>query len=161
MSIHSADNPSGPGRLPVSSTPLVGRESQVAQVLEILNWPDVSLLTLTGTGGVGKTRLALEVARRLESQFVDGVVFVPLSLLAEASLVLPTIAKALGLRESDRPTVQVVQEFLASRQMLVVLDNFEHLLEAADIVSDVLHASHDVTFLVTSTSASTRGDGRA
>ena len=152
MSIYSADNPNGPGRLPVSSTPLVGRESQVAQVLEILNWPDVSLLTLTGTGGVGKTRLALEVARRLESQFADGVVFVQLSLLAEASLVLPTIAKALGLRESDRPTVQVVQEFLASRQMLVVLDNFEHLLEAAGIVSDVLRASHDVTFLVTSRS---------
>jgi predicted ATPase/DNA-binding CsgD family transcriptional regulator len=152
MPSHLADNPSGSYRLPVQSTPLVGREAEIAQVQEILNWPDVPLLTLTGPGGVGKTRLALEVSERLAGQFADGVVFVPLALVQDADQVLPTLAKALGLRESGRSTVEVVQEFLRGRQMLLVLDNFEHVLDAASVISELIHATHDVTILVTSRS---------
>jgi predicted ATPase/DNA-binding CsgD family transcriptional regulator len=152
MSSHHADKPSGSHRLPVQSTSLVGRVTEVAQVQEILNWPDVSLLTLTGPGGVGKTRLALEVAAHLAGQFADGVVFVPLALVRDADQVLPSIAKALGLRESERPTVEVVQEFLQGRQMLLVLDNFEHVMVAASVVSELMQATRDVTILVTSRS---------
>jgi predicted ATPase/DNA-binding CsgD family transcriptional regulator len=140
-----------PGRLPAPSL-LVGREAQIEAVLEVLNRPEVHLLTLTGPGGVGKTRLALEVARRLEAQFADGIVFVPLAAVNEVAGVLPMLAKALGVLESEGSLMTVIQTFLSSRQMLLLLDNFEHLPEAAALVAEVLSAVQDVTILVTSRS---------
>ncbi|PYE51081.1 LuxR C-terminal-related transcriptional regulator [Deinococcus yavapaiensis] len=136
--------------LPDPMTSLVGREHEVARVRAILNWPQVSLLTLTGPGGVGKTRLAIEVARQLAGQYADGAVFVPLAPVQRHEDVLAVIAQTLGLQESVRPTLDVVGAFLRDRQMLLVLDNFEHVLDAAEDVSALLRAAPDLTVLVTS-----------
>lgn len=139
-------------RLVLPSVPneLIGRERELAQVQQILNWPSVSLLTFTGPGGVGKTRLALEVARRLAPRFQGGAVFVPLAALERPEQVLAAVARALGLQESERNLTEVVGEHLASRSLLLVLDNFEHVLPAAADLASLLSAASNTTMLVTS-----------
>jgi predicted ATPase/class 3 adenylate cyclase len=136
---------------PTSLTPFLGRNTEVAAVTQVLLAPTVHLVTLTGPGGIGKTRIALEAGERVASEFADGAVFVDLAALREPDLVLPAIATALGLREAaGRPLLEVVQGYLAERQMLLLLDNFEHLLDAATVVSDLLVSSPGVKALVTS-----------
>ena len=116
---------------PTSLTPFLGRETR-GRRRDHVRASDARLVTLTGPGGIGKTRIALEVGERVASEFADGVVFVDLAPLREVALVLPAIASALGLREAaGRPLHEVVQGYLAERQILLVLDNFEHLLDAA------------------------------
>jgi predicted ATPase len=137
--------------LPHSLTSLVGRTQEIASLCALLRRDDVRLLTLTGPGGVGKTRLALQLASDHAMAFADGVAFIALAPLRDASLVVPTIAQALGLRDmSSRPLATRLVEVLRPRHQLLVLDNFEHLLDAAPFLVDLLAACPRLTLLVTS-----------
>src|SRR5829696_4251440 len=115
----------GPNNLPVQLTPFLGREEQVARVVDFLSREDVRLLTITGPGGVGKTRVALQAAADVLEDFPDGVWFVDLSVLEDPTLVLPTIAAVLGVREEGRALTGRLAGILSGKRLLLVLDNFE------------------------------------
>ncbi len=118
--------------LPVPLTPLVGREREVATLCALLRDEDVRLLTLTGLGGVGKTRLALQLAHDLANEFADGVAFVFLAPITDPVLVAPTIASVLGVRDAgEAPLSDQLKVFLRDKRVLLVLDNFEQVVEAA------------------------------
>jgi predicted ATPase/transcriptional regulator with XRE-family HTH domain len=137
--------------LPVSLTPLLGREHEVEGIVGLLGQAAVRLLTLTGLGGIGKTRLAIEAARKVEDSFLDGLVFVPLAPLGDATLVMPTLLQVLGLREAAGvPPLEVLCRHLRERKFLLVLDNFEHVAEAAPEVVDLLGSCPNLSVLVTS-----------
>ncbi|MDP9367537.1 MAG: tetratricopeptide repeat protein [Chloroflexota bacterium] len=140
-----------PNNLPAQPTPLVGREREVAAAREKLCRPEVRLLTLTGPGGIGKTRLGLQVAVELIDDLADGVFFVPLGAVREPEGLIPAIAAALGLRETgERPLRAVLAEHLAGRELLLVLDNLEQLLEAAPLVAELLEGAPRLKVLATS-----------
>jgi predicted ATPase/class 3 adenylate cyclase/DNA-binding XRE family transcriptional regulator len=138
--------------LPLQPTLLLGREQQVADVCALLRRDDVRLVTLTGPGGIGKTRLAVQVAAELLDECADGVWYVRLSRLVDADLVVPTIAQTLGLQEaSSQPMAETLREYVADkRHLLLVLDNFEQVVRAASEVAALLAASPGVRVLVTS-----------
>jgi transcriptional regulator with XRE-family HTH domain len=136
---------------PAQPTPLVGREEELAALERLLSDALCRLLTLIGPGGIGKTRLAIEAASRAQARFRHGACFVPLAPVNTASAVVPAIADALGLvlRGQTEPRLQLL-EHLAARQMLLVLDNAEHLLECAGLFAEILARAAGVKLLVTS-----------
>ena len=136
--------------LPAPPTPLVGRRLEVAAVTALFHDEGARLVTLTGPGGTGKTRLALAVAQALEPELQDGAVFVGLAPVSDPDLLLPTIAEMLGVQEGQRPLAQGVSEHLRERRMLLVLDNFEQLLSASPLVADLLAAAPELLVLATS-----------
>jgi predicted ATPase/DNA-binding SARP family transcriptional activator len=139
-----------PAPLPVPPTSLIGRERESDAVARLVDATGIRLVTLVGPGGTGKTRLALRVAERVSKAFPDGVAFVALAPLAQPELVISAVGQALGIRDSSLDATESLARFLAARRMLVVLDNFEHLLEAAPAVGAFLAACPSVTCLVTS-----------
>ena len=137
--------------LPAPPTSFVGREREVAAVAALLRRDGVRLVTLTGPGGVGKTRLAVRVAEELAGAFPDGAAFVALAPVADPDLVAPTLAQALGVRDAgDRPLVERLGDALRDRALLLLLDNFEQVVEAAPLVAGLLAACPRLTVLVTS-----------
>ena len=139
--------------LPVQLTSFVGRDAQLNQLRQLL--ADNRLVTLTGAGGVGKTRLAIQVAAQLAGEFADGAWYVDLAPITDPELVAVTVARALGLPDQPgRSTMDTLLRFVRDRQMLVVLDNCEHLLDAsAELVVALLSAAPGLTFLATSREA--------
>src|SRR2546427_5877234 len=137
--------------LPPLLTPLIGREQQEQAISSFLLRPGVRLLTLTGTGGIGKTRLAQKVAKDLIKEFPHGVCLVQLAPLSDPDLVLPTIAQTLGLRDvEERSLFESLKAFLRDKHLLLLLDNFEQVLQASPALVELLLACPSIKILVTS-----------
>lgn len=147
----SAETAMQPHPLPVPLTGLVGREWLVSRACERLLQSQVRLLTLLGPGGIGKTRLALEIGRRLLGEFAQGVFFVDLSSLTDPAQLLLTLGQTFRLASSSPAEIRMaLKEYLANRQVLLILDNFEQILPAAEVVSELLTAAPGLKILVTS-----------
>jgi predicted ATPase/class 3 adenylate cyclase len=140
-----------PNNLPLQPTLLVGREGEVAEVAERLGGEEVRLLTLTGPGGTGKTRLALQAGADLLEEFDDGVFFVSLATITHPELVPSTIAGSLGLRESaGQSLTETLEGYLHHKHLLLILDNFEQVLEGAPLVGELLGTCPELKVLATS-----------
>ncbi|MEO8287781.1 MAG: tetratricopeptide repeat protein [Chloroflexota bacterium] len=142
--IHAVDMPS-------PRTPFVGREKAIAAVIDLLDGNEVRLVTLTGPPGIGKTRLSMQVADRVNDTFTDGVVFVQLAALDKHHLVLRAIAQAFNLNPATTlPLIDVLKLFFREKHLLMVLDNFEHLIPAGRLLGDLLETCPGLKILVTS-----------
>ncbi len=156
MSVATTSAPAGRTNLPNLLTPLIGRKRDVAEAARLLNNPQVRLLTLTGMGGVGKTRLSIAVAHALVDEFEDGAQFVDLAAVTHPEQVPDAIARVLGKQEDmnmpvpGRTSMQLILESLRDKQTLLLLDNFEQIMGAAPIVADILKACARVKVIVTS-----------
>jgi hypothetical protein len=140
-----------PTNLPVQPNPLIGRKREVAEVVALLRDETVQLLTLTGTGGTGKTRLALQAAAEVLDEFSDGVFFVSLAPVRVPALVIPTVAETLAVREIVGEGIdETLVSYLEQKQMLLILDNFEQILEAGPAIDRLLSRCRRLTLLVTS-----------
>jgi predicted ATPase len=140
--------------LPTQPTSFVGREAEVTQVLAEVRSPEVRLLTLTGPGGIGKTRIAFEVAEHVMGEFRDGMRYVLLGTLTDPQLAMAAIAGVFDVFETPERTVsENLREYLRSKELLLVLDNFEQLIPGAPLIADLLEASAGLKVLVTSRSA--------
>jgi predicted ATPase/class 3 adenylate cyclase len=137
--------------LPLQPAPLIGREKEVAEVCDLLRRNVTRLLTLTGPGGTGKTRLALQAAADLLDDFPDGAFFAPLATVTEAELFLSAIAETLGVWEiGEQPLDESLRDYLSGRRLLLVLDNFEQVLDAAPAVTELLARAPGLKVLATS-----------
>jgi predicted ATPase len=149
----SRDNTADPvlaGTLPVPVTPLVDREQETAEAVDLVVHQGVRLITLTGPGGVGKSRLAIEAAGRLASRFKDGVRFVDLTTVQATDLVPAAIAAGLGLNTSGDRLVSDLVSYLRTKRLLLILDNFEQVTAGGPVVADLLAAGQGLVVLVTS-----------
>lgn len=140
-----------PNNLPIQSTPFVGRKKEISEIIEILKEPECRVLTITGPGGVGKTRIAIQAGAEIIEEFPDGAFLVPLELLNTKELIAGKIADSIGFNfySRDEPTIQIIN-YLREKNMLLIMDNFEHIIEGADIVSRILKNTENVKFLITS-----------
>lgn len=141
----------GPNLAP-QRTSFIGRDQERQYLLSLLTRPDLRLVTITGAGGIGKSRLVLQILNAVEERFTDGAVFIPLAPVRDATLVLPSVAQGLGVPDTGAQSLaSAVQTHLAERRLLLILDNAEHLLDAvADLLVGVLSSCPHVTVLVTS-----------
>ncbi|MFL5732413.1 MAG: tetratricopeptide repeat protein [Chloroflexia bacterium] len=140
-----------PNNLPTQATAFIGRERELQSASSLLRREDVHWVTMTGPGGTGKTRLALQTAASLADEFEDGVYFVPLATLTDPALVVPTISGALGVRESPGlPLLESLKAHLRGKQMLLLLDNFEQVSAAAPSIAELLEATSGLKILITS-----------
>ncbi len=139
------------GRLPAAVSPIIGRDDEVRTVFRQMLSPQVRLVTLTGPPGIGKTRLAFEVASRLEERFTDGARFVDLAPIRDPALIVSGIAWALGMREvGDFPFIERLTEFLERKHLVLMLDNVEHVIEGASQIADLLAVCTHLKVLATS-----------
>src|SRR5947209_2186526 len=137
-------------KAPLQPTQVVGRDQDIARLSDIVLRPECRLLTVSGLGGMGKTRLALAVAEAVADNFRDGVCFVDLTRVSHADMVPFYVAEQLDSDIKDLDTEDRIYQYLSDRQMLLVLDNFEHVLPAALVVGQILEACSGVTVLATS-----------
>src|SRR5690606_16963957 len=148
---HMCEVPMVVHNLPQYTTPFVGRFSDTVVITNRLTDPNCRLLTLVGPGGIGKTRLAVETASHISDQFADGVCFVPLQLLCAADQIATAIVDVLPLQLSGGldPKQQLLN-YLGDKQLLVIMDNFEHLLDGTSLLSEILRTAPAVKLVVTS-----------
>ena len=148
-----ADTDIKKNNLPAQNTPFVGRDEEVAQLMSILQSDDTRLITILAPGGMGKTRLALDVGERYYQLFpTNGVYLVELAPLLSVEDIVPAIAKAVNcqIEQSDRSPKQQLLDFLSNTQILLILDNFEHIMDGANIASDILQAAPNIQIIATS-----------
>lgn len=146
-----AIQPAGKHNLPEAVTRFIGRNQEVQELLKLLGVEDTRLVTILAPGGMGKTRLSIEVARAQLSRFSDGVYFVPLAPLGAPEDIVSAIAEQIGLVfYGEKPPAQQLVNFLKDRKMLLVLDNIEHLLDGAELISELLHSTPSIQMIVTS-----------
>ena len=140
-----------PNNLPAHSTEFIGRKDEVEEIVEYLFNQSVRLLTLTGPGGTGKTRLSQEAAAEMLENYPDGVFFIPLAPISDPELVPTTIARTIGVREGGGlPPLENLKSYLRDKHLLMILDNFEQVMEATGIVSELLAAAPNLKLIVTS-----------
>jgi predicted ATPase len=151
MRLGAADTREAAGHVPRPRTIFIGRERELGSACRLLGC--TRLLTLTGPGGSGKTRLSIALAARVKDEFRDGIRFAPLAAVRDPSLVPASIAQSIGLQDArGQSQLEHVTSFLADREVLLILDNFEHVLPAGEFVAELLGASSDLRILVTSRS---------
>lgn len=142
-----------PGNLPSQSTSFVGREKELAEILELLDDSNNRLISVIGPGGIGKTRLSLEVGARRNGNYAHGVFFVPIGPVSAVDYLVPTIADAIGFTffpgSGADPRVPLLN-YLRDKEMFLILDNFEHVMDGVDLVSEILQKSPHIQILVTS-----------
>ncbi len=140
-----------PNNLPIQSTPFVGRKKEILEIMNILKKPECRVLTITGLGGTGKTRVAIQAGAEMIEKFPDGVFLVSLEGLDKKELISGKIADSIGFNFYSRedPIVQIIN-YLSEKNMLLIMDNFEHILEGADIVSLILKNTEKIKFFITS-----------
>jgi len=140
--------------LPDLISPLFGREKETATILELLDRADVRLVTITGPGGVGKTSMSLQVGHQSANTFKDGVFFISLAPINDSTLIIPTIAQTLGITESpNRLLLDSLKDFLHKKKILLLLDNFEQIVSAAPLLTELLNASTELRMITTSREA--------